>query len=50
MKIRPIVLKMGRQFIQQIVENETLRAPVASIIGIGKSLGMSIVAEGVETE
>lgn len=50
LKIRPTVLKIDRQFIQPIVENETSRALVASIIGIGKSLGMSIVAEGVETE
>ncbi|WP_305986711.1 EAL domain-containing protein [Roseibium sp. MMSF_3544] len=50
LKIRPAVLKIDRQFIQPIVENETARALVASIIGIGKSLGMSIVAEGVETE
>ena len=50
LKISPTVLKIDRQFIQPIVENETSRALVASIIGIGKSLGMSIVAEGVETE
>lgn len=50
LKIRPSVLKIDRQFIQPIVEDETARALVTSIIGIGKSLGMSIVAEGVETE
>lgn len=50
LKIKPAVLKIDRQFIQPIVEDETARALVASIIGIGKSLGMSIVAEGVETE
>ncbi|MET1416150.1 EAL domain-containing protein [Roseibium sp. HPY-6] len=50
LKIRPTVLKIDRQFIQPIVEDETSRALVTSIIGIGKSLGMSIVAEGVETE
>ncbi len=50
LKIRPSILKIDRQFIQPIVQDETARALVASIIGIGKSLGMRIVAEGVETE
>ena len=50
LKIRPSVLKIDRQFIQPIVEDNTARDLVASIIGIGKSLNMSIVAEGVETE
>lgn len=50
LKIRPTVLKIDRQFIQPIVDDETSRSLVASIIGIGKSLGMEIVAEGVETE
>ena len=50
LKINPSVLKIDRQFIQPIIENETSRSLVTSIIGIGKSLGMSIVAEGVETE
>jgi diguanylate cyclase (GGDEF)-like protein len=50
LKIRPSVLKIDRQFIQPIVEDCTARDLVASIIGIGKSLNMSIVAEGVETE
>lgn len=48
--IEPAVLKIDRRFIQPIVDSETSRALAASIIGIGKSLGMSIVAEGVETE
>lgn len=50
LKIRPSVLKIDRQFIQPIVGDTTARALVASIIGIGKSLGMTIVAEGIETE
>lgn len=50
LKIRPSVLKIDRQFIQPIVEESTAKALVESIIGIGKSLNMSIVAEGVETE
>ncbi|WP_420334717.1 EAL domain-containing protein [Roseibium sp.] len=50
LQIRPDLLKVDRKFIQPIVEDETARALAASIIGIGKSLGISIVAEGVETE
>lgn len=47
--IRPSVLKIDRQFIRMIVESSESRALVSSIIGIGKSLEMKIVAEGVET-
>ncbi|MEM1341106.1 MAG: EAL domain-containing protein [Pseudomonadota bacterium] len=50
LKIRPDILKIDRQFIQPLVADESSRALVISIIGIGKSLGMKIVAEGVETE
>lgn len=48
--VKPSVLKIDRQFIQPIVNDGTSKALVASIIGIGKSLGLSIVAEGIETE
>jgi diguanylate cyclase (GGDEF)-like protein/PAS domain S-box-containing protein len=50
LKIRPSILKIDRNFIQPIVDDESTRPLVASIIGIGKSLGMRVVAEGVETE
>ena len=50
LKARPAVLKVDRNFIKPIVADANSRALVASIIGIGKSLGMSIVAEGVESE
>ncbi|MFL4471222.1 putative bifunctional diguanylate cyclase/phosphodiesterase [Tateyamaria armeniaca] len=50
LEIRPSILKIDRQFIQPIVEEASTRPLVASIVGIGKSLGMRIVAEGVETE
>ena len=49
LKIRPSILKIDRHFIQPIVEDETAKLLVESIIGIGKSLGMRVVAEGVET-
>ncbi len=50
LKIRPSILKIDRQFIKPIVDDETARSLVSSIIGIGKSLGTRIVAEGIETE
>lgn len=50
LKIKPSVLKIDRQFIFPIVDDEGARALLASLVGIGKSLGMTIVAEGVETE
>ena len=50
LEIRPSVLKIDRHFIQLVVDDESARPLVASIIGIGKSLGMRVVAEGVETE
>ena len=49
LEIRPSILKIDRHFIQPIVQDESTRPLVASIIGIGKSLGMQVVAEGVET-
>ncbi|MEM6480641.1 MAG: EAL domain-containing protein [Pseudomonadota bacterium] len=50
LEIRPSILKIDRSFIQPIVDDRSKYPLVASIVGIGKSLGMSIVAEGVETE
>ncbi|MEO1143801.1 MAG: EAL domain-containing protein, partial [Pseudomonadota bacterium] len=50
LKIKPTVLKIDRQFIKPIVQDEASKALLASLIGIGQSLGMSIVAEGIETE
>ncbi|WP_298842441.1 EAL domain-containing protein [uncultured Roseobacter sp.] len=50
LEIRPAILKIDRHFIQLVVDDASARPLVASIIGIGKSLGMRVVAEGVETE
>lgn len=49
LKIRPSVLKIDRHFIQPIVTDASAKLLAESIIGIGKSLGMRVVAEGVET-
>jgi EAL domain-containing protein (putative c-di-GMP-specific phosphodiesterase class I) len=50
LQIRPSILKIDRHFIQLVVTDAQAKPLVASIIGIGKSLGMRVVAEGVETE
>ncbi len=50
LEIRPSILKIDRQFIQPVVDEPSARPLVESIIGIGKGLGMRVVAEGVESE
>ncbi len=50
LQIKPSILKIDRQFVQPAVEDKTSEALVGSIISIGTSLGMRIVAEGIETE
>ncbi len=49
MKLRPSRLKIDRQFIAPIMQSSRQRRLVRSIIDIGQSLGIGIVAEGVET-
>ncbi|PWV99915.1 periplasmic sensor diguanylate cyclase/phosphodiesterase [Hoeflea marina] len=48
-QVRPTTLKIDRCLIQPIVGCESQRRLVASIIDIGQSLGIKVVAEGVET-
>lgn len=50
LQIKPDVLKIDRQFVQPAADSERARALVESLIGIGKSLGLKVVAEGVENE
>ena len=49
LKLRPRRLKIDRQLISPIVASEQQRQLVASIIEIGRSLGIEVIAEGVET-
>jgi diguanylate cyclase (GGDEF)-like protein len=49
LKLRPRRLKIDRQLITPITGSVAQRQLVASIIEIGKSLGIEVVAEGVET-
>jgi diguanylate cyclase (GGDEF)-like protein/PAS domain S-box-containing protein len=43
-------LKIDRSFIQDLPENGSAKAIVNSVIELGKSFGVSVVAEGVETQ
>lgn len=49
LKLQPRRLKIDRQLVVPIVESHRQRKVVSSIIEIGKSLGIEVVAEGVET-
>lgn len=43
------VLKIDRAFVDGIEKNEESRTLIRAVIGIGRSLGLKLVAEGVET-
>jgi len=49
MALEPARLKVARELVAPIVESEAKRQLIASIIDIGKNLGVEITAEGVET-
>ncbi|MGX8012032.1 bifunctional diguanylate cyclase/phosphodiesterase [Mesorhizobium sp. ORM8.1] len=49
LKLQPRRLKIDRQLVDPIVNSPQQRQIVSSIIEIGKSLGIEIIAEGVET-
>jgi EAL domain-containing protein (putative c-di-GMP-specific phosphodiesterase class I) len=49
LKLTPRRLKIDRQLIAPIVDSPSQQQLVSSIIDIGRSRGIEIVAEGVET-
>lgn len=49
MKLKPRRLKIDRQLVMPIVSSEAQRNLVASIVDIGRSLGIAVTGEGVET-
>lgn len=48
-KLRPTRLKIDRQLVNPILVDPGQRRLLASIVDIGKSMGIEVVAEGVET-
>jgi len=48
--LAPNELKIDRSFIKDLAQNEAARVIVAPIIEMAHSLGMTVVAEGVESE
>lgn len=48
-KLRPKRLKIDRQLVNPILVDPAQRQLLASIVDIGKSMGIEVVAEGVET-
>ena len=44
------VVKIDRSFVQGLPGDATSRAIVSAVLGLGRSLGIAVVAEGVETE
>jgi len=49
LKLKPRRLKIDRQLVMPVVESAAQRHLVSSIIEIGKSLGIQVVGEGIET-
>ncbi len=49
MRLKPRRLKIDRQLVMPIVESAAQRRLVKSIVDIGKSLGIEVIGEGVET-
>ena len=43
-------IKIDKSFVQEVVHQRASRAIIAAMLGIGTSLGLRVVAEGVETE
>jgi diguanylate cyclase (GGDEF)-like protein len=43
-------VKIDQSFIQDMIDNPQARAIIRSVIGLGRGLGMPVVAEGVETD
>lgn len=48
-KLRPTRLKIDRQLVAPVLDDPAQRLLVGSIVEIGKSMGIEVVAEGVET-
>ena len=43
-------LKIDQTFVERLTESDTNSRVVQAIVGLGKAMGLEVVAEGVETE
>ncbi len=43
-------IKIDRSFVSNVTDDETARSIIRAIVGLGRSLNLPVVAEGVETE
>lgn len=48
-RVDPDMMKLAGQLVQPVVESDTARKLVKSMIDMGKTLGIDVLAEGVET-
>ncbi len=50
LKVSPQALKIDRELIKRVPQSKKQQKLISSIIDIGKSLGVKVIAEGVETK
>jgi len=50
LRLRPDGIKIARELIAPVVQSEESRKMVAALVALGKSLGIRVTAEGVETQ
>lgn len=43
-------IKIGRSFVERCVEESRLQSLIVAMVGLGHNLGMTVVAEGIETQ
>jgi EAL domain-containing protein (putative c-di-GMP-specific phosphodiesterase class I) len=43
-------IKIDRSFVSHVTDDESARSIIRAIVGLGRSLDLPVVAEGVETE
>ncbi|MBQ0943258.1 EAL domain-containing protein [Ideonella sp. 4Y16] len=49
-ELQPAMVKLDAGFVQRLPQDVAARALVSGIVGLARSLGITVIAEGVETE
>jgi EAL domain-containing protein (putative c-di-GMP-specific phosphodiesterase class I) len=44
------ILKLDREFVRRAPDERDARVILATLVGLGKSLGLTVIAEGIETQ